>query len=362
MNRLQLFSDALHISLSDNRGYYEQHGSFLQGESRLHIQIDYDCPGDAEVLRTTVTCGNVTAFGEDLTFALPDSGTVSVTVSVQLTNEQADSESFSIQVLAYSPPEVHITSLERCNSQGVPDPQGEMGLVTFDSTVWSLPWGNSAAYSLQYRAVGQEDWTNIALTKFAEGSLSGAQAMFPAAASHDYAVRLRVADALHLTLGNLRQLSVAFALADFSRADRAIGLGMRAGTENTLSVGLPMNTHGNAISGLPDPAENSEAVSLGYLRRSFWGPRLLWENPNPDATFGPTGISLSLGHFLFLAIEFHTGDNYYLQLHPKGRSSNLSVGSELRAIRSSDSGISFFSIKDNTHLIPTKIYGLQEAT
>lgn len=360
MNCLQLFSDTLHISLSDSRGYYEQYGSFLQGESRLHIQVDYDCGEDAQVLRTGVTCGNVTAFGRDLTFSLPDGGTVPVTVSVLLADERTESESLSISVLPYAPPEVRITALERCDAQGTPDPQGEMGLATFDSTICSLPGGNSAAYSLQYRAIGQEDWTNISLTKLPGGSLSGEQAMFPAAASHDYEVRLRAADKLHLTLGNLRYLSVAFALADFSRHDRAIGLGMRAGTENTLSIGLPVDVHGNAVAGLPDPGTESEAVSLGYLRRSFWGPRLLWENPAPDAAFGPTGISMSLGRYRFLAIEFHTGENFYLQLFPKGRGSHLIIGSELRPIRSSDSGISFFAAPDNTHLIPTKIYGLQE--
>lgn len=358
MEALQLFSEAVTLILTDSAGLWTQYGHLIQGHSRLHIEAEVVCPEGTELSRVTMVCGGVSAFGTDLTFGLPNAGTVAVTVTAAFSDGQTETKETAVQVLPYSPPEVKILGCERCNSMGQPDTEGQLGLVTFESSISDLPGGNTAAYSLQYRASTSGDWRSIPLTGLPQGSIASASAMFPADASCDYEVRLRIADNLHLRPGNLVSLPVAFALADFSRETHAIGLGRRASEENTLGIGLNVSMHGNRLQGLPAPEDGSEAVSLEFARQHFWGPVLLWENPAPQSEFPAQAVNMSLGEYPFLAIEFAWDGNRYLQVFPKGTASHLTVGANMRPIRSTDSGISFFSAPEGSMFVPTRIYGL----
>lgn len=358
MKSLQLFSEAVSLRLSDSAGLTAQYGGLIQGHSRLHIEAEVTCPEGAELSRVTMVCGGVSAFGTDLTFALPNAGTVAITVTAVFSDGQTQTKEASVQVLPYSAPEVKILRCERCSSLGQPDAEGQLGLVTFESSVSPLPGGNTASYSLQYRPGTSPDWHSIPLTGLSQGSLANATAIFPADASCDYEVRLRIADNLHLRPGNLVSLPVAFALADFSRETHAIGLGRRASEENTLGIGLDVNLHGRHLRGLPTPEGSSEAVNLEYARQHFWGPVLLWENPAPEGAFPAQAVNMNLGEYPFLAIEFAWSGNRYVQIFPTGTASHLMVGANMRPIRSTDSGISFFSAPESSMFVPTKIYGL----
>ncbi len=358
MEALQLFSEAMTWKLSDSAGLWTQYGGLIQGHSRLHIETEVSCPEGIELSRVTMVCGGVSAFGTDLTFALPNAGTVAVTVTAVFSDGQTETKETTVQVLPYSPPEVKILHCQRCDSMGQPDAEGQLGLVSFESRVCTLPGGNTAAYSLQYRAGKSADWHSIPLTGLPQGSIADASAIFPADASCDYEVRLRIADNLHLRLGNLVTLPVAFALADFSRDSHAIGLGRRASEAQTLGIGLDVNLHGNHLKGLPTPEDGSEAVNLEYARQHFWGPVLLWENPAPESPFPTQAVNMSLGQYLYLAIEFAWDGNRYMQIFPKDAASHLMVGANMRHIRSTDSGISFFSAPEDSMFVPTKIYGL----
>lgn len=350
------------LELEDREGLLSRYGSYIQGHSRLHIRVGFACPEGLYVLRTTITCGGITAYGEDLTFALPNAGSVEVSAVIQLSDDTTAQARTAVFVLPYTPPEVTITALNRCSPDGSHDPQGSLGHVSFRSSITELPGGNPASYSLQYRPRGGGDWTNIPLSGFASGSLEAASAIFPADVSHDYEVRLRIADSLHLRLGNLMVLPVAFALADFDRGSRAIGLGQRAGTGNTLGIGLDTDLNGHRLRGLPEPVAEDEAVSLGYCVGKFWSPELLWENPDPGGAFPASALQLSLNRFTFLLVEIRSGENRYIQLLPKGTASMLYVpdgtGLLSRTVRSSDSGISFFSAADDSRLVPIRVYGL----
>lgn len=358
MVELQLFSEALTLKLSDSAGLWAQYGQLIQGHSRLHIEAEIACPEGVSLTRVTMVCGGVTAYGQDLTFSLPNSGRVDIQVTAAFSDGQTASREQSVQVLAYSAPEVRILTCERCGGDGAPDAEGETGLVTFESRVSDLPGGNTASYSLQFRAGASDDWRSVALTKLPQGSFESATARFPADAGSDYEVRLRIADNLHLRLGNLAVLPAAFALADFSRDTHAVGLGRRASEAQTLGIGLDVNLHGNRLLGLPSPTGSTEAVNLEYARQNFWSPVLLWENPSPGSAFPAQAVNMSLSEYRFLAIEFQRSGNRYLQLFPKGYTSQMMVGSSLRTVRSSDSGISFFSATDRNEIVPTKIYGL----
>lgn len=355
---LQLFGGEPTLEIGDTTENYQQFGSYIQNHSRVRVRFAYPVPEEVRAQRVVLTCGGLTGLGEELVFSLPNAGQITVTGTVTYTDGTTAQASRTISVTAYEPPEIAITGLQRCDAWQNPDSEGSYGLVTFWGRQTELP-GSEPLYSLQYKARTDENWETLFLDA---GSVQAGRAIFPADVSCDFQVRLRLGDSLHLSVSAEEILSVAFALADFCKENHALGLGMRAGIRDTLSIGLPVDMHSNPIAGLPEPREDSQAVNLGYCRRSFWGPVQLWENPAPTAQYTSGAVNLDLSAYSFLALEFVSGSNTYVQLAAKGTSGVLlsqgTSGLENRSYRISDTGVSFFSCANNERMIPTRIYGL----
>lgn len=363
MNKsLQLFGTEPTLEIGDTTNIQTQFGCLLQNHSRLRVRFTYPVPEGILAQRVVLTCGGLTGIGDELEFNLPNAGTVAVTGTVLYSDGSSAQADTTVEVTAYTVPVVTITALERCDGWGNADSEGSFGKVTFRSTQTALPAATSV-YSLQYKPRSSENWETLFMDGYQNaGSLQEGQAIFPADGSFDYQVRVRLADALHLSVSQEEILSVAFALADFCKDTHALALGMRAGIRDTLSIGLAVDMHSNPIGGLPEPAEDTQAVNLGYCRRSFWGPVLLWENPSPGQAYASGAVNLNLSMYSFFAIEFVSGGNTYVQLAAKGTAGVLvaqgTAGIESRSFRISDSSISFFACNDSTRMIPAKVYGL----
>lgn len=73
--------------------------------------------------------------------------------------------------------------------------------------------------------------------------------------------------------GQVLLLPAAFALLDFDRVQRAVGVGQRAGTAGTLSLGLDMKMGQHRITDLAPPQSPEDAVTKGYAdgkRQTFY--------------------------------------------------------------------------------------------
>ena len=63
----------------------------------------------------------------------------------------------------------------------------------------------------------------------------------------------------------LALVGVAFAMIDFCKATQAVGIGMRANTAGTLSIGLPMDMAEHGIGNLSEPVEDQDAATKSYV-------------------------------------------------------------------------------------------------
>ena len=89
--------------------------------------------------------------------------------------------------------------------------------------------------------------------------------MFAASTDSAYQVQLTVSDSFNTVSGGISLLPAAFALLDFDRTNKAVGICQRAGTAGTLSVGLPIKMGTNRITDMGAPTDAADAATKGYV-------------------------------------------------------------------------------------------------
>lgn len=257
----------LTVEISDKLGYLEQYGGYVQSQSMARLRTQAQGVYGSTIQRVWVSCGRLSGTGEDLSFALEESGEIAITVTVTDSRGRTASEQTSITVLPYKKPSVTITQGFRCDENGNQQPDGEWMKLTFDAEVTALP-GNTAAYTGKCTVHAGEQTRSVSLTDY-EGQLSVAGGSFLLSAGIDtaYDCVVSVQDGFQTVDSEPVLISVAFALLDLCRDTKAIGIGMRATSGETLSIGLKTDMTEHTIENLADPEQSQDAATKAYVDR-----------------------------------------------------------------------------------------------
>lgn len=246
------------VTVSDETGYLAAFGSYVRSQSKVRVVTEAAGIYGSSITGISVVCGSLSGSGENLLFALPNAGTVTVSVAVTDSRGRTAAAEAQIYVADYSPPVPAITALYRCDASGTAAPDGAWAKAELGCAVTSLGGQNTAACVLKYRVRGTESWTEKAVT--VPGST-----VFPADTGSDYQVRLCASDSFTTVTSGSSPLPAAFALLDFDRKDKALGIGQRAGTAGTLSLGLPIKMGTHRITDMGAPEDSADAATKGYV-------------------------------------------------------------------------------------------------
>lgn len=290
------------VTVSDETGYLAAFGSYICNQSKARVVTQAAGIYGSTVTGISVTCGTLTGSGENLLFALPNAGTVAVSVTVTDSRGRTAAAEAQIYVADYSPPVPVITALYRCDASGTAAPDGAWAKAELGCAVTSLGGQNTAACVLKYRVRGTESWTEKAVT--VPGST-----VFPADTGSDYQVSLCASDSFTTVTSGTSPLPAAFALLDFDRKDKALGIGQRAGTAGTLSVGLPVRMGGNRITDLGTPTANTDAATKGYSDIAAYPVGAIYisaDSTSPASLFGGTWAMIT-NRFLLAAGDLYEG-------------------------------------------------------
>ena len=134
---------------------------------------------------------------------------------------------------------------------------GALAKAELSCAVTALSGQNTAACVLKYRVRGTDSWTEKTVT--APGGT-----VFPADTGSDYQALLTASDRFTAVSSGILTLPAAFALLDFDRKNKAVGIGQRAGTGSTISLGLPVKMGGNRITDIGAPTDSTDAATKGY--------------------------------------------------------------------------------------------------
>ena len=110
--------------------------------------------------------------------------------------------------------------------------------MTFSGAITSLSAKNTAAYAVQYREVGAQDWTTAGRPAAGNYDPANISAVFAADKSKRYEVRVVATDAFESIGSTLRDLPAAYALYHLAKHLLSVGLGRLCDKANAIQVGL----------------------------------------------------------------------------------------------------------------------------
>lgn len=257
----------LSVAVSDRMGYQEQYGGYIQSKSQARVVSQAGGVYGSTITGIVVRCGNLTANGEDTAFELPNSGTVGINVTATDSRGRTAAWNNTISVIAYQTPQVTITEAVRCDQYGTEDPEGIWLKIVFNAAVTAVQ-GNTA----EYRGIctdrgGGESREELLTDYTGELTVSGGSVLFTAGLDTDFECCVQVTDAFTTVRSALALVGVAFALIDFCKATKAVGIGMRAKTAQKVSIGLQVDMAGNGIGNMADPYQAQAAATKSYVDR-----------------------------------------------------------------------------------------------
>lgn len=300
----------LAVTVEDRMGYLSKFGGYVQNQSQARVVTQAAGVYGSAIKSITAKCGALSASGADVSFALGQSGSVPITVTVTDSRGRSASFETSITVLPYRLPQVTIREAYRCDGTGQQQPDGQWLKVVFDGSVTALA-GNSATYR-GICTVHNGDTTRTVLLADYTGQQTVTAGSFLLAAGVDtaYDCRVSVQDDFNTVTSVDMLVSVAFALMDFCRDTKAVGIGMRAKNAGKLSIGLDTDMDEHSIGNLADPQEAQDAATKAYVDRNAGTPYPVGSiymsifDTSPASLFGGTWARLK-DRFLLAA-----GDTY----------------------------------------------------
>lgn len=256
---------SLTVAVEDRMGYAAVYGGFIQGQSQAKVTTQAAGAYGSTIRSVSVKCGKLTGSGEQVAFALEDSGSVGITVTVTDSRGRTASQNTAVTVLAYKKPWALIREAVRCDEGGNVQPDGAWLKLVFDAGVTTLT-GNTAQYKAVRTVHGGGSAQQVTLTDYAgHFTVTGGQVILPAGVDTGYDCQIQVQDSFRTGGSDTVLVSVAFALLDLCRATRAVGIGMRAKKPGAVSIGLNMDMSEHRLSNLASPESETDAATKAYV-------------------------------------------------------------------------------------------------
>lgn len=258
---------SLAVTVSDGLGYAQRYGGYIQNRSQARVQTQAQGSLGAGVKSIDIRCGKLTGQGADMSFGLENSGQVSVTVTVTDSRGRQASATQLITVLPYEVPRAVIRQASRCDEQGAAQADGLYCKIVFDASVTPVENG-TAEYRVVQRVHGGEAVSETLLDGYTgQFTVTGGSVVLPAGLDTGYDCCIRVTDGFGTSESLTVLVSVAFALLDMNRQQKAVGIGMRAKNAGKLSIGLDTDMNEHGIGNLADPQAGQDAATKAYVDR-----------------------------------------------------------------------------------------------
>ena len=230
----------LSVATSDPTKVSATYGGYVQLRSKLKVDLTASGAHGSTIKSYSIKLGDIyaVAAASGTTDYLPTAGALTLTCTVTDSRGRTTTKTQTITVIAYRKPTISDIAAARCNQDGTANRMGDYGKVTFSGAITALSNKNTAAYAVQYREVGTENWSNAGSAAAGNYAPAGAYVVFAADKNKRYEVRVVATDAFEAIGSAVRDLPAAYALLHHAKHLLSMGIGRLCDKANALQVGL----------------------------------------------------------------------------------------------------------------------------
>lgn len=251
------------MTVSDPTGLADTYGAYIQGHSRFAVTLTPTLAYSSPITKYAINANDVISYAGDSLITGPIVRDGNQLVRAYVTDARgnpSDIVTETVSVLPYAKPTVMLTA-ERCNEEGVPDPEGAYMRVALGATIASLNDHNRATYVITYRnELGQM------VTIEGEGTEYTSDAI-ECDVANTRTVQVVVTDDLSSTTISTT-IPVAFTLFDYHNSGKGVAFG-KVATREGFDCAMDSYFGHKRIQEVGSPVESTDAVNLGYAQSIF---------------------------------------------------------------------------------------------
>ena len=276
-------------------------GLYVYGKTQAQIRINgaagvYGSTIKSYSIETDQGIGSVTASAMT-TSILYKTGTVNVTAKVVDTRGRTATKTTSFYIYPYSAPYFTAVTGYRSNSSGTRDESnGTYAYVKANFTCYSVNNKNSVTGSMTLRQVGGSYSTSKTITSGAANIVGDGNL----ASDATYQATLTLTDTVGSTTTYVLEIPSAAYIMHIKKGGKAVGFGMAAGDDNTVSFGWPVKLASPlevAQGGTGGNTQSTACAALGAVRKTG------------DTMTGNLTISTSLYPSVYLTPYYNSSTN-----------------------------------------------------
>jgi len=235
------------ISVSDPTGYASTFGGYVQGQSKMQIDLSITLAYGSAIQDKTITAdGNSYKTASSLTPVIASSENLTVNATVIDGRSRTGTASKAVTVIPYSKPSITQLAVHRCNADGAENSTGSYAVVTYSYAITELSSKNAKTITLKYKKSTDTDYTSVTLTS--AYSATSATYIFAAADDASYDVVLSVADTF-TTSTRSTSVSTAEVIMHYGAAGNSIAFGKLSEKTKAVEFGWDMLDKFGALVG-----------------------------------------------------------------------------------------------------------------
>lgn len=228
------------VAVSDPTGNLTKYGKYVKTKSKFKVVVTATKSHGSNIASYSVSANGSTYLSGDFTTdVLKSSGTLSVVATVKDNRGRtSNSATQNLSVYDYTDAAVSSIKVDRCDSGGTPNAQGDHCKVTFNAAITSLGNINTATYKLKYKKTSASSYTTVTLSDYSGSyNVTGGYKVFAADTASSYDVIIEATDDFG-TGRKSTSVSTAFSIMHFKADGTAMAIGKLSEKSNTLEVNM----------------------------------------------------------------------------------------------------------------------------
>lgn len=217
-------------------GLNSKFSSFVQSKSKITVNAAASGVYSSTIKSWSIQINGATYTSKNFTTGyLSGSGNQNCVVKVTDTRGRTASKTYSYSVISYTAPTISQLSVNRCDSDGTLNDEGECAKVSLSASIAAINNKNDKSFKLLYKKQSSSSWSTNVLSN-SSYTLTSTQIITGIDVNSEYDFKLEVTDYFSTTSKSL-PLSTAFVLMDYKANGKGVAFG-KVSTKDGVELGM----------------------------------------------------------------------------------------------------------------------------